>query len=97
MPLPLKLKNTLMSEGEMKRFLICIGLASIFVLVGCEETKSVDWWKEHHEEAIKKEAECKKTGSDSQNCRNVKQANFEWKQLHAVEPDWNAEMKKLIK
>ncbi|EHH3086471.1 TPA: EexN family lipoprotein [Salmonella enterica] len=81
----------------MKNIFILSGLISVFLLTGCEETKSVDWWKDHHEEAIKKEAECKKTGSDSQNCQNVKQANFEWQQLHAVEPDWNKEMKKYIK
>ncbi len=67
----------------MRNIFICVGLAGVFLLVGCEETKSVEWWTEHHEAALKKEVECKKTGSDSQNCRNVKQANFEYQQLHA--------------
>ncbi len=49
----------------MKKSFVLIGALSIFSLVGCEETKSVDWWLEHHEESLKKEAECKKTGSDS--------------------------------
>lgn len=81
----------------MKKLLICAGLTGIFLLAGCEETKSVEWWTEHHEDALKKEAECKKTGSDSQNCMNIREANFRWQQLHAVEPDWNSEMKKFIK
>ncbi|MBW4786787.1 EexN family lipoprotein [Escherichia coli] len=62
-------------------------IISVFSLSGCfEETKSVDWWKEHHDESLKKEIECKKTGSDSQNCRNVKEANFRYQQLHATPP-----------
>ncbi|OSK15977.1 hypothetical protein EAMG_05295 [Escherichia coli M056] len=81
----------------MKKLFVLVGLVSVCVLTGCEETKSVDWWFEHHDEAIKKEAECKKTGSDSQNCQNVKEANFRWKQFHAVEPDWGKVMKKYNK
>ncbi|ASK03922.1 EexN family lipoprotein (plasmid) [Citrobacter freundii] len=73
----------------MRNIFICVGLAGVFLLVGCEETKSVEWWTEHHEAALKKEVECKKTGSDSQNCRNVKQANFEYQQLHAKPTDYS--------
>lgn len=71
----------------MNKLFFLSGLVCVFILTGCEETKSVEWWTEHHEDAIKKEAECHKTGSDSQNCRNVKQANFEYQQLHAKHPD----------
>lgn len=39
-------------------------------------------------------AECKKTGSDSQNCRNVKEANFRYQQLHAKEPNFKEYFKK---
>jgi hypothetical protein len=78
----------------MNKLIICAFLAGIFTLTGCEETKSVEWWTEHHEDAIKKEAECHKTGSDSQNCQNVKEANFRWKQLHAVEPSFGDYFKK---
>ncbi|EJH3223197.1 EexN family lipoprotein, partial [Salmonella enterica subsp. enterica serovar Typhimurium] len=78
----------------MKKSFVLIGALSIFSLVGCEETKSVDWWLEHHEESLKKEAECKKTGSDSQNCRNVKEANFRYQQLHAKEPNFKEYFKK---
>jgi hypothetical protein len=66
----------------MNKASIFIALLTLYLLTGCEETKSVEWWIEHHEEALKKEVECKKTGSDSQNCQNVKQANFEYQQLH---------------
>ncbi|HCQ4148347.1 TPA: entry exclusion protein, partial [Escherichia coli] len=38
--------------------------------------------------------ECKKTGSDSQNCRNVKEANFRYQQLHAKEPNFKEYFKK---
>jgi hypothetical protein len=72
----------------MKNIFILTGFISVFILTGCEETKSVDWWKEHHAEAVKKEAECMKTGDDSQNCRNVKEANFRYQQLHAKEPSF---------
>ncbi|HHL5526120.1 TPA: EexN family lipoprotein [Escherichia coli] len=78
----------------MKKSFVLIGALSIFSLVGCEETKSVDWWLEHHEESLKKEAECKKTGSDNQNCRNVKEANFRYQQLHAKEPNFKEYFKK---
>lgn len=78
----------------MNKIAIHTILVSLFILTGCEDTKSVEWWTEHHEEALKKEAECKKTGSDSQNCRNVREANFRWQQLHAVEPDFNDAFKK---
>lgn len=52
-------------------------LLSTVVLSGCgEETKSVDWWGEHIAEAEAKKIDCDKGGSDSQNCKNVKQALF---------------------
>ncbi|MDL1703528.1 EexN family lipoprotein [Yersinia pestis] len=54
-----------------------IMLFSFLILSGCgEETKSVDWWGEHSTEAETKKVECEKSGSDSQNCKNVKQALF---------------------
>ncbi|EKP7867754.1 EexN family lipoprotein [Escherichia coli] len=79
----------------MKKLMFSMVLTGTFFLVGCEETKSVEWWTEHHEEALKKEIECKKTGSDSQNCRNVREANFRWQQLHAVEPSFREFRKKM--
>lgn len=71
----------------MKKSFVLIGALSIFSLVGCEETKSVDWWLEHHEESLKKKLSVRNR-SDSQNCRNVKEANFRYQQLHAKEPNF---------
>lgn len=39
-------------------------------LSGCgEEIKTVDWWRNHPEEAISKVEECKKSGDVSDNCK----------------------------
>lgn len=47
----------------------------VFLLSGCgEETKSVDWWRNNPDEAIKKVQECKSSGADTDNCKNVKAA-----------------------
>ncbi len=36
-------------------------IISVFSLSGCfEETKSVDWWKEHHDESLKKKSNVRK-------------------------------------
>lgn len=67
---------------------------SALILTGCKETKSVDCWTEHHDEAVKKEAKCEKSGSDSQNCKNVKEANFRYQQLHAKAPSFSDYFKK---
>lgn len=81
----------------MKMIIPLITVCLPLFLTGCEETKSVEWWTEHHEDALKKEVECKKTGSDSQNCHNVKQANFEYQQLHAKHPDDAGMLEKYLK
>ncbi|EAB3660507.1 acetyltransferase [Salmonella enterica] len=58
----------------MRKFII---LSTFLMLSGCgEDVKSVDWWGEHIAEAENKKIDCDKTGSDSQNCKNVKQALF---------------------
>ncbi|WP_289347259.1 EexN family lipoprotein [Pantoea stewartii] len=80
----------------MKCFFILAGLCSVLFVSGCDETKSIQWWNDHHTEAIKKETQCKKSGSDSRNCRNVREANFRWQQLHAKEPDWSVGADKVI-
>lgn len=80
----------------MKNITVAFIFVSSFALSGCfEETKSVDWWEAHHDEAVKKEAECKKNGSDSQNCRNVKDANFRYQQLHAKQPNFKDAFEKM--
>lgn len=61
-----------------------------FFVVGCsEEVKSVDWWGQHLTEAKQKQAECEKSGSDSQNCKNVKQALFIQSQKDAPVPTFD--------
>lgn len=63
-------------------------LVSLLALSGCgEETKSVDWWRNHPEDALKKADECKKSGADTDNCKNVKAALFRNKQQDAPIPD----------
>ncbi|HAL7427147.1 TPA: EexN family lipoprotein, partial [Escherichia coli] len=51
--------------------------------------KSVDWWGQHLTEAKQKQAECEKSGSDSQNCKNVKQALFIQSQKDAPVPTFD--------
>ncbi len=61
----------------------------LFLLAGCDETKSKDWYKEHVDQMKSRQSECKATGNDSQDCRNAKEAFFEWEQLHAKVPNLN--------
>lgn len=57
-----------------KLFLVSGVLLSAFLISACgEETKSADWWLGHPKEATEKYQECKKSGDESVNCRNVKQ------------------------
>lgn len=67
----------------MKKTIAILSLASIFFLSGCEETKSVSWWKEHYQDAKAKVELCSKSGDDSENCKNATQAVHEYEQLHA--------------
>lgn len=59
-------------------------LVLAFLLSGCEDVKSVDWWKTHPDDAQKKVAECNKSGDDTENCKNAKEGFFRYKQLKAV-------------
>ncbi len=38
----------------MKCFFILAGLCSVLFVSGCDETKSIQWWNDHHTEAIKR-------------------------------------------
>ncbi|WP_117095325.1 EexN family lipoprotein, partial [Klebsiella pneumoniae] len=60
----------------MKKYGLVAALGLTFFLTGCEEVKSVDWWQSHVDDATKKVAECKKSGSDSENCKNAKEGLF---------------------
>ncbi|EAR1644316.1 TPA: EexN family lipoprotein [Citrobacter freundii] len=70
----------------MKYLLVVV----VLLLSGCgEETKSVDWWRNHPEDAMKQADECKKSGADTENCKNVKAALFRNKQQDAPVPTFN--------
>lgn len=59
----------------MRNSKIVFLFSMVFLVAGCkEETKSVEWWINHPKETVDKYKECKKTGSDSDNCKNVKRA-----------------------
>ncbi|ECE2009614.1 hypothetical protein C3A67_23135 [Salmonella enterica] len=61
----------------MRNSKIVFLFSMVFLAAGCkEETKSVDWWTSHPKEAVDKYKECKKSGSDSENCKNVKRAGL---------------------
>lgn len=64
-------------------------LIATLLLAGCSDTKSVDWWRNHPQEAAKKVNECKQSGSDSENCKNVKEAVFHNQQQNAPVPEFN--------
>ncbi|EEE0173957.1 EexN family lipoprotein [Salmonella enterica subsp. enterica serovar Pomona] len=61
----------------MRNSKIVFLFSMVFLVAGCKEkTKSVDWWTNHPKEAVDKYKECKKSGSDSENCKNVKRAGL---------------------
>lgn len=55
----------------MRVFMVIFAL---FLTACSEEIKSHQWWTEHPKEATEKYLECKKTGNDTPNCRNVLRA-----------------------
>ncbi|EBB2472652.1 hypothetical protein CJE62_15545 [Salmonella enterica] len=81
----------------MKQMKIAFLTGAVLILAGCEDVKSSDWWQEHHLEAEKKVAECKASGSDSDNCQNAKDGLFRYKQLHAAEPSFKDAFKGIVK
>ncbi|HCO3811209.1 TPA: EexN family lipoprotein, partial [Escherichia coli] len=54
-----------------------------------EDIKTVDWWRNHPEEAISKVEECKKSGDVSDNCKNAKTALYKNQQQDAPVPQIN--------
>jgi uncharacterized protein YgiB involved in biofilm formation len=47
------------------------------LLAACSDAKSVAFYKEHQAERAKTVGDCLAMGSDSQNCLNARQADFE--------------------
>lgn len=73
----------------MKKLMFIVAMLATSFLTGCsEEVKSRDWWESHPDEAKTKVAECKESGSDSQNCRNAKEGLFRYNQLNAEMPSF---------
>jgi len=65
----------------MKNTIILLALSVL--LTGCKGDKSVDYWKQHIDEAKEVKAQCIKDGDDSINCANAKQAIYEFNQSHS--------------
>lgn len=62
----------------------------IFVLNGCEDkTQTVEWFKEHPIEMNKVLHTCKKSGNDTNNCRNVRDADTQIKRANSPIPNLN--------
>ena len=73
----------------MKFFKSVLVMVVLVAASGCDDTKSVDYWKEHNDEAVKKVEDCKVKGDDSVNCRNAKEAVFKNHQKDAAVPTFN--------
>jgi len=69
--------------------LSAIAVLIAFAITGCDEAKSVDWFKDHPSEMNEVLAKCKASGDDSQNCRNAKEARQLIQQKDAAIPTYN--------
>jgi hypothetical protein len=63
-------------------------LGSLF-LTGCDNPKSIQWYKEHPDEMNQRYKACESTGEDSQDCKNAREARFELRQENTQVPDLN--------
>jgi hypothetical protein len=72
---------------------LCLSLIitlSALTLIGCDEqAKTTQWYKSHPDEMNKIWAKCKKSGDDTQNCRNAIDAHYQLQQSNAPIPDLN--------
>lgn len=61
----------------MKKISLALVVVVSSLISGCgeEDVKSKQWWIDHPEDSVKKYLECKKSGDDSINCRNVNDAS----------------------
>ncbi|HGJ5878705.1 MAG TPA: EexN family lipoprotein [Arsenophonus nasoniae] len=83
-------------KNRNKMFFLSVLMMSVLGLVACgEETKSVDWWKEHSKEANDKYHHCIASDDESQNCKNAteavkqKEAEYNKQQLNAPIPQFD--------
>lgn len=64
-------------------------ILGVLLLVGCDNTKSVDWYKSHIDEMNAKYKTCISSDNDSLDCKNARAARFELRQENAKVPDLN--------
>lgn len=64
-------------------------ILGILLLVGCDNTKSVEWYKSHADDMNAKYKICISSGDDSLDCKNARAARFELRQENAKVPDLN--------
>ncbi|MFE4110600.1 EexN family lipoprotein [Kosakonia sp. YIM B13611] len=64
-------------------------MLGILLLTGCDNPKSIQWYKEHPQEMNQHYISCESSGDDNQDCKNARQARFEQRQGNAKIPDLN--------
>lgn len=75
---------------KAKIILPLIAITAVALLSACkEDAKTKAWYKENPKALESVYADCKKSGEDSDNCRNAIDANHEIQQANAKVPTFN--------
>ncbi|EOZ2733105.1 EexN family lipoprotein [Pectobacterium aroidearum] len=68
----------------MNKIIVILTLPFIVLISGCdEEAKTTQWYRDHPDELKVVYEKCQKTGSASENCKNVNEAHYQIQQLNA--------------
>lgn len=67
----------------MKKIFVTLIALGTVAMSGCDETKTVEWYKAHPTDMNRVWADCKKSGDDTQNCRNAIEAHYRVQQRNA--------------
>lgn len=68
----------------MNKIIVILTLPFIVLISGCdEEAKTTQWYRDHPDELKVFYEKCQKTGSASENCKNVNEAHYQIQQLNA--------------
>ncbi|KLV49901.1 MULTISPECIES: EexN family lipoprotein [Citrobacter] len=68
----------------MNKIIVILTLPFIVLISGCdEEAKTTQWYRDHPDELKVVYEKCQKTGSASENCKNVNEAHYQTHQLNA--------------
>ncbi|WP_326469268.1 EexN family lipoprotein [Enterobacter wuhouensis] len=67
-----------------------------YLTVGCDDTKSIDWYKEHPDKMHKRNSECKQLDKHSDDCQNAMLAERRWRQSNVRILDWGTAFKEDI-